>query len=213
MEERHSPDPNADQETIERLASVLNEELRKGGTPAVALDRLASRPSLVRRVVEMASADLVTVPNLSAPDLLALVRDRVAPKSVDFAFTRWDFNTDRHGQALNGPGQIFEVLVWTPQAQRSAVITAEAARSELAAQGFVGHVGAFLAWHLSLGDRQGQFACIPDADNCYFDPRGKPWVPYSYTAPGNVSFHVSPVTETWDHPFAFVGFRPFTGRP
>lgn len=210
MEERHMPDP--EEAAVEQLASVLGEELRKEGMPSLVLSRLASQPSLVHKVVEIASADLVTIPDLSATELIAHMQHRIGLKHLDYPFTCWAFDFDRHGQFIGGRGRIFEVATWSPQVGEKNRLSSEAIRAHFAERGYSGHVGAYLAWHLALGERRGSFACIPDDDACYLDPRLRLWVPYSYAAPGNTSLRLCPQSEPWDSPVTFIAFRPLNSE-
>ena len=203
-----------DQDAAARLVDVVGRSVRDLGiAPEVAIERILSDPKHLASLVELATKRLVHVPDLSAEALFEHVRTALKPHACDHQISNWRFDHNKRGEYIAARGVTFEVLQWKPDVAQAAQVDSRTARRYFSERGFSGNASAFFAWHLGLGDAQGRFVCIPDDDACWHDCHDRPWVPYSYVAPHNYAFHLSPLSEPWDVSlFTFVAFRRLSGR-
>ena len=106
----------------------------------------------------------VLVPAEEAQSLtLRAVREQHV-ECLDSDLARWDFYS---AQQQNTGANCFEWHVWTPDRPTLP----KDARTHLASLGYVGDVGAFIAWVAMLAPENGQFASIPNDDACWhFSP-------------------------------------------
>lgn len=99
--------------------------------------------------------DRITVPNLSAADLVAQTKKEFNLNCLDADLAKWDFITDERGKT-------YEVQIWTPG---RGVVPATEVRTHFK-DGFVGNTAAFIAW-VKKTNPQGSHASIPEDDQLF----------------------------------------------
>lgn len=110
-------------------------------------------------------AELITVPDMTAPELLAAIQLELNVTSLNSYLPGWNFFADRHGQSLGYGGKQYEVMTW--QKQKSGSVTQADLRNLFKEQGFAGNIPALLTWvwrHAPVGF----YATLPDSDDELF---------------------------------------------
>lgn len=101
------------------------------------------------------ATDLITVPDLSAAELVAKAKRKLRPTVLSPNLTSWDFIRDERGKT-------YEVQVWKPG---RAVVPAEEVRPHFT-DGFTGNTAAFVAW-VTKNSPLGFFASIPEDERLF----------------------------------------------
>ncbi|MBI2484871.1 hypothetical protein HYW18_01850 [Candidatus Uhrbacteria bacterium] len=151
--------------------------------------------------------DIITVPDLHATKLTALVARELDLTHLDQGYTIWDYYVGSSGKLIPGRGCKFKPMVWTPDLRPGEVIPADVVRDHFRKKGALGHVGAF-TWWCRVFDPRGYHISVPDIDACwYHDSR-------SLSVPGFMSDQFGRdlarhwPADSWHYDVSFVGFLP-----
>ena len=132
---------------------ALAEMERRGFRPTTRADFGGSPSPLAQEI-----RGIVTVPDLSAAKLFALVRKRAGLTNHAPALASWDFMRDERGKR-------FEVMVW---GRLGGCCTSTGMVREYSNEvGFHGNVAAFIAWCMEPPPIGG-YVSIPDEDTLLF---------------------------------------------
>jgi len=124
---------------------------------------------------------IVTVPDISASELLAQVTQAVGLDDIAFAFRDWDFFTDREGHDLGYAGKTYEVVVWKKGGSGS--MKGDELRELFEERKYTGIVPAFLVWLMEHQPFDTFYATLPEeAAKCHYTYQGRHYVasPYHY---------------------------------
>lgn len=97
----------------------------------------------------------ITVPDLSAMDMLAVAKEKAVLTYLDFDYQKYAFIKDEKGKK-------FEVATWAP----GRGVSSDAVREYFRALGFEGNPAAFVAW-ITKVDRDGWYVSIPEDARCF----------------------------------------------
>ena len=141
------------------------------------------------------ATNCITVPDLSAVQLLEWVRSRLTLEYPISAIEGWDFVRDERGKT-------YEVEVWTPGCR---VVPAWEVRPHFS-NGFFGNTAAFIAW-VEMTNPLGQFASIPEDDRLYCLGSQLRALNFERVNGRRGSFDSRHVRNRWGASWSFVAFR------
>lgn len=139
----------------------------------------------------------ITIPNLSAAELVAQAQSKLERTYLDPGFAKWEFVT-------NEAGKTYEVMVWAP----GRYVTNEEVRRHFP-KGFTGNTAAFVTW-VTVNNPEGFYASIPE-DGRLFLGGGNLCVPIFNREDGYRSLDLIHIDDDWYDLYCFVAFREFKG--
>lgn len=139
--------------------------------------------------------DLITVPRLSAAELVARAKEKLNLTYLNPDLARRGFVTDEAGKT-------YEVLVWAP----GRYVTTDEVRKHFEALKADGNTAAFVAW-ITENDPEGWHASIPSDDSRLFPFGGHLYAPRFYRDDDDRDLRLSHVDGEWDGGCRFVAFR------
>lgn len=103
--------------------------------------------------------DLVTVPNLSAAELVVEAVRKLSIYVLSPDYASWDFIRDERGRT-------YEAITWSPNSVRSMeeYVTMHEAREHFRRLGADGNTPAFIAW-IMKNDPMGYWRSVPSEDD------------------------------------------------
>lgn len=145
----------------------------------------------------IAPENIVTVPDMSAADLVALAKQNLALTHLDEDLPRWDFIQDERGKR-------YEVLIWSPGRDVVATDT----RAYFSERKFNGNTAAFIAWVVARNP-EGYWASTPDeAARLWRDPRSRRLCALRFIRDGADSWlNIDFVGNGWGSHWSLVAFR------
>lgn len=146
---------------------------------------------------------LITVPDLSSADLIALAKMRCDLTQVYPDYRQWDMFEGADGRVIRGRDKTFRVSTWTP----SRDVYSRDVREHFKANGFYGHAAAFIAWFINRMPRSPYaYATIPDDNGCYHSSGGM-YAPRLESPGPTRILGLHSYYSCWDAGWTFVGFK------
>ena len=192
--------------TLAQIAAALKpmqDGLRDAGfDPDERLLSLPDDPIRLREVIKalagqvaVPGAETVTVPDLPASALVAVVNEVVGLTYLNPDYAKYAF--------LQGErGKTYEVLTWKP----GRGVSSDAVREHFNALGFHGNTAAFLEWNRKdHGD--GWFASIPEDDRCFRGADRSLFAPLFLRGGACRGLRLGGLDGGWSGAGVFVAFR------
>lgn len=151
---------------------------------------------------------IILVPDgLSAIELTAALNRERKLTYFDLDQKGWDFYVGLDGQSVPGRGKKFELVVWKPDLEPGEIISSEAVRDHFRQESAKGHVGAFTQWLRRVEDTSGNYASIPEDNECWRCADDSLCVPCSSFVGGDRWLRQRELGNDWDVRWSFVAFR------
>jgi hypothetical protein len=148
------------------------------------------------------SRDRITVPNLSAAELVTQAKNKLKLTYLDeTGYAGYDFVTDEGGKT-------YEVLVWKP----GRYVETKEVRKHFEELGAGGNTAAFVTW-VTEHNPEGYYVSIPSDDSRLFrgPESGDLDAPRFCRGGSGRSLSLDVVHDGWDGHWSFVAFREVTG--
>lgn len=160
------------------------------------------------------ASGILVVPDLSAAELMGLLRDELRPTILEPQFAGWDFYRTKAGKEISGRGKTFEWQRWAATGEPPwDGYPLRVVRTELRREGFSGHVGAFVQWLRLYGTEEAWCASIPENRGCWRIKRGLYYAPFACRNGTFCKVSTLCVRETLPETTAFIGFRELPDEP
>jgi hypothetical protein len=192
--------------TLAQIAAALKpmqDGLRDAGfDPDERLLSLPDDPIRLKEVIRalagqvaVPGAETVTVPDLPASALLAVVNEAIGLTYLNPDYAKYAFLRDERGKT-------YEVLTWAP----GHGVSLDAVREHFSALGFCGNTAAFLEWNRKdHGDDW--FVSIPEDDRCFRDAARNLYAPYFSRDGASRRLDLCRFAGDWYGDCVFVAFR------
>lgn len=139
---------------------ITNAVLAEGGSDDDLRSLLSDEKKCKRVALEIMGRERITVPNLSAAELIKLALERLNLPNQSSCSPRllaaWDFYKNQKGEVVDVGGKTYEVMVWAP----GRAVTTDEARKHFP-KGFMGNTAAFVAW-VTAKNPEGSYTSIPE---------------------------------------------------
>ena len=110
---------------------------------------------------------LITVPALSAAELINLAQEKLGLTYLDEMLATWDFYKNRKGEVVDIGGKTYEVRSWKPGRE---VVPATEVREHFT-DGFVGNTPAFIAL-MTRDNPEGAHTSLPEVARLFWKKNG-----------------------------------------
>jgi len=190
-------------ETADALKPLLDATRALGVDASERLMSLRSDPPRLRAVAlalagvaqTAPGAETVTVPDLPAEALVAVVKEAVGLTYLNPDYAKYAFLRDERGKT-------YEVLTWKP----GRGVSSDAVCEHFNALGFHGNTAAFLEWNRKdHGD--GWFVSIPEDDRCFRDADRDLYAPDFRRNGAYRGLSLDALAGDWSGGNVFVAFR------
>ncbi len=149
---------------------------------------------------------IITVPDLPAADLTALMLKERGFTHCDPDLRHYDYYRGLDGLEITGRGRRYEVMIWNPGKTVEEKVSPEEVRGHFQGLGAFGHSGALIQWPRVISV-YGFFATVPPENACHRGPTGVLSALTVDIGPGGSKLSLQPVNNGWSHIWGFVGFR------